>query len=221
MKALIFDSSSIISLALNDLLFILEPLKKFFNGEFLIPEKVKYEIIDRSLKIKRFKLEALMIQNLINKGILKIRTDKKIKEETQKLLNIANNTFKTEYEGIKIIHAGEASCLALYNSLHTFDKAIVIDERTTRMLCEKPENLHRLLEKKHHTKIHANEINYEFFKKFNVIRSSELAFIAYKKEIIKLPSTISSREAIDALMYALKYKGCAISHGEISIAKGL
>ena len=219
MKALIFDSSSIISLALNNLLFILEPLKKVFHGEFFIPEKVKYEIIDRPLKTKRFKLEAFMIQKLINRGIIKVKTNSKIKEETGKLLNIANNTFKVGYEGMRLIHGGEAECLALYNSLHTFDKAIVVDERTTRMLCEKPHNLHRLLEKKHHTKIRVNEINYEFFKKFNIIRSIELAYLAYKKGIIKLPST--PKEAINAIFYALKFKGCSISHSEISIAKNL
>jgi hypothetical protein len=219
MKALIFDSSSIITLALNNLLFILEPLKKAFNGEFFIPEKVEYELIDKSLKTKRFRLEAYMIQKLINQGILKLKTNGKIKEETGKLLNIANNTFKVEYEGMRIIHAGEAECLTLFNSLATEDKAIVIDERTTRMLCEKPQNLHRLLEKKHHTKILANEVNYKFFRKFKIIRSSELAYIAYKKGIIKLPST--HKEAIDAIFYALKFKGCSISHGEISIAKNL
>jgi hypothetical protein len=219
MKALIFDSSSIITLALNDLLFILEPLKKEFGGEFFIPERVKYEIIDRSLQIKRFKLEALMIQNLINKGVLKIKTSDFVKKETQRFMDISNTTFKVGNESMKIIHLGEASCLALYEFLPTQKKAMVIDERTTRMLCEAPANLHRLLEKKHHTTITANEKNYKEFEHFNIIRSSELAYIAYKKGIIKLPST--SREALDAIMYALKYKGCAISRNEINVAKNL
>ena len=45
-KALIFDSSTIITLALNNMINILEPLKKSFNGEFLITPYVKKEIID-------------------------------------------------------------------------------------------------------------------------------------------------------------------------------
>ena len=214
-----FDSSSIISLALNDLLFIIEPLKKVFEGEFLISERVNYELIERSLKTNRFKLEALMIKNFIKKRIITVKKNEFVKRETGKLLDIANNTFKVEHSGIEIIHHGEASCLALHNFLPTEKKAIVIDERTTRMLCESPENLHRLLESKHHTKINANEQNYKFFKRFRIIRSSEFAYIAYKNGIIDLPST--SKEALEAIMYALKYKGCAISHDEINNAKNL
>lgn len=52
MKALIFDSSSIITLALNDLLYILEPLKAKFKGEFYITEDVKREVIDRPFREK-------------------------------------------------------------------------------------------------------------------------------------------------------------------------
>lgn len=219
MKALIFDSSPIISLALNDLLYILKPLKKKFGGEFFITEKVKYELIDRSLQIKKFKFEALVIQSLINQGILKIEKNKFIEKETKKLLNIANNTFKTDNESIKIIHEGEASCLALYNFLPTEKKAIVVDERTTRMLCESPENLHKLFESKLHRKIEAFKVNFDFFKRFKVIRSSELAYMAHKLGIIVLPA--KSKEAIEALLYALKYKGCAISHEEINEAKEL
>lgn len=219
MKALIFDSSSIISLALNDLLYILKPLKKIFGGEFFITENVKYELIDRSLQIKKFKLEALVIQSLINEGVLRIQKNKFIDKETKKLLNIANNTFKADGESIKIIHEGEASCLALYSYLPTNKKAIVVDERTTRMLCESPENLHKLFESKLHRKINAFEINFNFFKRFKIIRSSELAYIAYKKGIIALPA--KSHEAIEAILYALKYKGCAISHNEIHEARNL
>ncbi len=219
MKALIFDSSTIISLALNDLLFILKPLKKLFGGEFYITEQIKKELIDKPMGIKRFKFEALMIEKLIDEGIIKIKGDGLIQKKVQTFLNVANNTFKVEDEGIRIIHEGEASCLALYNVLPTEKKAIVTDERTTRMLCENPKNLHKLLEKKNHRPIQANELNYQFFKKFNVIRSVELAYIAYKAGIITLPS--KQKEAIEAIFYALKYKGCAISHNEIHEAKKL
>ncbi|MCX8194265.1 MAG: hypothetical protein N3G19_02815 [Candidatus Pacearchaeota archaeon] len=217
MKALIFDSSPIISLALNDLLYILKPLKKIFGGEFFITENVKYELIDRSLGIKKFKFEALVIQSLINQGVFKIKNNSYIENETKKLLNIANNTFKVNNESMRIIHEGEASCLALYNFLPTDKKAIVIDERTTRMLCESPENLHKLFESKLHRKIEAFDVNFNFFKRFKIIRSTELAYVAYKKGIIVLPA--KSREAIEAILYALKYKGCSISHDEIREAK--
>ena len=40
MKALIFDSSSIISIVTNNLLNILADLKKIYKGEFLISNEV-------------------------------------------------------------------------------------------------------------------------------------------------------------------------------------
>lgn len=219
-KALIFDSGAIISLALNNLLYILEPLKKIFGGEFYISEPVKKEVMDKSLKIRRFMLEALVIKSLVNKGILVVfPSNKTFRQEMEKILSIANQTFKTEGEWIRLIHEGETSCLALFNLIKTEKKAIVVDERTTRMLCEAPQNLKKLFEKKLHKRVKAVKENYKFFKNFNIIRSSELGFIAYKKGIIKLPA--NSQEALAAILYASKYKGCSISNHEIEIAKKL
>ena len=65
MKSLAIDSSSIISLATNSLLWILEPLKKQFQGDFYITDSVKQEVINRPLSTKRFKLEALMIKEIV------------------------------------------------------------------------------------------------------------------------------------------------------------
>ena len=216
-KALIFDSSSIITLALNNLLYILEPLKKKFGGEFYITEDIKKELIDNSMQIKRFMLEALTIKKLIDDGVLKIVSSKEIAKEAERLENIANYTYKTQEEWIRIIHEGEASCLALYSMIKADKKALVIDERTTRMLVEAPDNLRKLFEKKLHTKISSKPENYSFFKGFNIIRSSELALIAYSAKIISLPT--KPKEAIAALLYAQKYKGCAISWQEIDLAK--
>jgi len=218
-KALIFDSSSIITLALNDLLYILKPLKEKFGGEFYISEDIKREVIDKSVEIRRFMLEALMIKKLINDGTFKVVQAKDYKKEKDEIMNKANFTFKTEEDWIRIIHDGEASCLALYKTIKADKKAIVIDERTTRMLVEMPENLHRLLGKKLHTKIQAKQENYSFFKGINLIRSSELSLIAYMSKILTLPT--ESKEAITAILYAAKYKGCSISNQEIEQIKNI
>jgi predicted nucleic acid-binding protein len=216
-KALIFDSGAIITLALNDLLHILEPLKWAFGGEFLVPEAVKREIIDVPLRIRRFALEALMIKALFNKKVFTVISSPELKKETERLLDIANSTYKAEDEWMSVIHEGEASCLALFNIIDAQKKAVVIDERTTRMLCEAPENLRKLFESKLHTKISAVKENFSAFANVNIIRSSELCWLAYKKRIINLPAL--PNEAISALLFALKYKGCALSSREIAIAK--
>lgn len=210
MKALIFDSSSIISLALNNLLFILEPLKKIFEGKFYITETIKGELVEKSLDNERFSLEALMIKKLLDEKILEVY---KNRFEKEKVLNFANNTFFVDGSPIKLIHEGEASCVALYKFLEAEKKAIVIDERTTRMLCEAPRQLHQLLEKKLHKRVRTNEKNYRFFENINIIRSSELALIALEEGIIKLNA--SKEKIIRALLYALKFKGCSISKQEI------
>lgn len=214
MKALVFDSSAIISLALNDLLYILEPLKKIFNGYFYISETVKKELVDKSLEINRFALEALMIKKLIDQGTFTIYPiDPYLQKEQQKILETANTTFKANDEFVKLIHEGEASCIALYKILPTEKKAIVIDERTTRMLCEAPENLHKLLEGKLHRKIEAHQKNYRFFNDIKIIRSSELVLMALNKKIINFDAP--KKKVMEALLYALKFKGCSISSQEI------
>lgn len=211
-KYLIFDSSAIITFALNDLTYLLKDLQGKFNGQFIFSKEVEKETITRSLTIPRFMLEALQIKAIVNDAIF-TRYEKNFKKEKEKILNIANHTFKARGEWISIIHDGEASCLAIYKALQSEKKAIVIDERTTRMLCESPENLRKLLEIKLHTKVEAVKENYGYFKDIKIIRSCELIFLAYMYGFISLPA--SKRDAIRALMYAAKYKGCSVSNQEI------
>ena len=71
MKSLVFDAGPVISLATNSLLFILEPLKKEFNGKFYITESVKSELVDRPFEIKKFKFEAIQVEKLIETGCWK------------------------------------------------------------------------------------------------------------------------------------------------------
>jgi len=216
-KALIFDSGAIITLALNDLLFILEPLKKAFGGDFLISQSVKNEIVDVPLKTRRFALEALMIKALVEKGILSVVSSPELRKETSRVLESANSAYLADNERMRIIHEGEASCIALFNMISSEKKAIVIDERTTRMLCEAPENLHRLYEKKLHRKIGFAEKNAAVFKDVRIIRTAELCLIAYRKGIVSLSASPS--ESIRAMLYAVKFKGCSISINEIEIAR--
>ena len=92
MKAIIFDSSTIINLAMNNLLWVLKPLKDIYKGEFYITNNIKKEIIDRPFNIKRFKLESIQIKNEIKKGIIKIYPED-LSKETQELSNVANKIF--------------------------------------------------------------------------------------------------------------------------------
>ena len=221
MKYLVFDAGPIISLTLNGMLPVLEKLKNVFNGEFILTPDVKREVVDRPMKIKKFKLEALQVQSLIDKGVFKmsgkIVSNQKLSKEMKKIMKITNGILRTSESGekIKIIHDGEAACLAFVN-LVGGDSVIVIDERTTRMLTEAPKNLEEMMEKKLHTPLSANLNLINDMKKFKFIRSAELLYIAWKKDLFEIKK---DKELLDALLYGVKFKGCAISSVEIEEMK--
>jgi len=221
-KVIIFDSSTLISFSMNGLFQEIRDLKKYFNGNFIIPKEVREEVIDKPLNTKRFELEALEMQNLLEEGILEDPSCLGIKEKevsslAQKILNQANELFYSEKRGVELIGKGEASCLALSKILNgkEIKNVIAIDERTTRVLGENPENLVNLLQNRLHTRIKMNSKNLDFAKGFNFIRSTELIYVAYKKGLIN----IKKEQVLDALLYALKFKGCAISDEEIEEIK--
>ena len=58
MKSIVFDSGPIISFDLNNLLWLLVPLKREFNGKFYITSAVKRELVDKPLEIKKYKFEV-------------------------------------------------------------------------------------------------------------------------------------------------------------------
>lgn len=221
-KAIIFDSGALISFSMNGLIDIIKRLKEIFKGKFLITSEIKKEIIDTPMKIKRFMLEALKLKQLLDEGVLEMPSslgikDSEITNQGNKILKIANSTFQGTRKAIHLLDVGETSCLALSRILtqKKIKNVIAVDERTTRMLVEKPENLKRILEKKIHTKISIKQDNLKFFKGFEIIRSSELVYVAYKKGLVKL----KNRNVLDALLYAVKFKGAAISGDEIEEIK--
>lgn len=221
-KALIFDSGTIINFSMNSLLDVLAKLKDLFQGEFLITEAVRYETIKRPLNIKKFELGALRIQTLLRKKIIELPSslnirDSEIEKRTIELLKLSNHTFIARNRYLHLIDKGEASCLALSEILTRkgIKNIITIDERTTRMLCEKPENLQKLLETKLHTKVKVKKENLPEFRKFRFIRSCELAYLAYKNNLVDL----ENGKVLDALLYAVKYKGCSVSRDEIEEMK--
>ena len=225
MKAIIFDSSTLISLTMNGLLNEFKSLKKIFDGKFIITKEVKKEVVDKPLTIEKFKLEALHIQELLREKVLEMPdslnvNDSDIAKKTAEILNIANNTFFSNNNPMKIIEIGEASCLALSKILvqKGVGNIIAVDERTTRVLGEKPDNLKKFFQKKFHTRIDVKKENYKYFEKFRFIRSTELMYVAYKKDLVELKE---GKEVLDAMLYALRFKGCSISDEEINEMKRL
>lgn len=224
MKSIVFDTGSVISLVTNNLLWILEPLKKQFNGEFYITPAVKEELIERPLRTKRFELEAMQVYQYLKNGVFKVNPDQRIKKTADKLLELANHSFKTRGTWISIVHKAETEALAADAVLDS--EAVVMDERTTRMLLENSLRLTELMEKRLHCKIEPNKNNIKDFKKIvedvQIIRSTELVIIAYRlglldKYLIEKTASVKypKKRLLDAALWALKVRGCAISKREI------
>lgn len=224
MKVLIFDSSSLINFTMNGLSSLIIDLKKIFHGKFIITKYVKYETIDRPSEIKKYELGSLQIRKLLDDNILEMPEsigieEQALREMTKEILNKVNSSYFARSEFMHIIDEGEASCLALSilaGKRKNIENVIVIDERTTRMIVENPENLRKLFQSKLHTRVDLKK-NFDYLKNSRFIRSCEMVFVAYKKGLIDL----KDGNVLDALLYAAKYKGCSISEEEISEMKKL
>ncbi|MEM1535181.1 MAG: hypothetical protein QW199_00635 [Candidatus Pacearchaeota archaeon] len=214
-KALIFDASSIITLNMIGMLELLKELKIGFDGKFLITRDVYNECVNVPIEIKKYELRALMIKKFVEERIIEVINDKELDKRTDQILNEINSIFHVNNEKIKIIHRGEASCIALYELLNLKDKALVIDERTARMILENPESLAKLIEGKVHRKIYINQKIASQFKNknFKIIRSSEILIIGFEK---RKTGFEDNKEGLDALIYGAKAYGCSISEEEIA-----
>ena len=215
MKTIVFDTSSIITLVTNNLLDLLRPLKKKFKGEFYIPKSVEFELVDKPLHGRMYKLEALIVRNTIKENALKVYP-KEIPVES--LLDKMNNLFFFDKKPIQLVSKAEVEALALAINIDSL--AYVVDERTIRLLIENPLKLKKLQERKLHSKIIINKKNLldlsEYTKNIKVIRSTELMLVAYELGFFdKLLKDTSTSDLLEAVLWGLKLRGCAISEGEV------
>ena len=220
MKSLIFDAGPIISLSMNNLLSILEPLKKEFNGRFFITQSVKKELVDRPLEIKKFKFEAIQVEKLIDSNVLEIYDSEFVREKTPMLLNLANSVFKAYGNYMQIVHHAEMSVIAAAIELKS--DAIVIDEKATRLLIENPRTSLEILKKTLHTHVNVNEANLSEFggmtKNLRTIRSVELVTLAYEhgfldQYVANIPD--ARKNLLESVLWGVKLDGCAVSREEI------
>lgn len=223
-RIIVFDTGPIISLGLNDLLWMLKPLKEQFKGEFYITHYVKEELIDIPLKSKKFKLEAFQVDECVRDGVINEVHEQHLMLTTRRLMDIANNMFTANGQPLTIVQFAEMSTLAL--ACHMQAQAVVIDERATREIMESPEKLTRRLSNRFGVDVILNKQKVQEWKAelcdLRVIRSVELATIAFERGILdryivkSIPSvTHPKRELLDAVLWGLKLNGCAVSEEEI------
>ncbi len=221
MKTLLFDSGPIISLTTTNLIWLIEELKKKFNGNFAMTSGVKRELVDRPLETRRFKFEALQVQSLIERNIFSVIKDDAVSAKAQQLLKLANSVLSAHGQNIKIVQLGEMETLAaaiLYKA-----DAIAIDERITRTLLENPEGLQKLMEKRLHMQLKLNSSALRQFedstRNITVIRSIELVTVAFEmgllnKFVVTVPN--ARRELLESILWGVKMNGCSVTDDEIN-----
>lgn len=225
MKRIIFDTGPIISLTLNNLLWMLKPLKERYKGEFCITTSVRRELVDHPLTTKKFKFEAMQVLRQIKEGVLTEVDDKPYQADTKALLDLANTSFRFNGRYLNILHQAEVTVLAVASRLKA--EAIVVDEQTTRLLLENPTRMEDRLKKRFHHKASQDEKKLSLFQKrlsnIRLLRSTELVGVAFEFGIFDcfLPDSGKvenhpDQELLESLLWGLKLKGCAISEREIN-----
>jgi len=216
MKTLVFDTGPIISLVTDNLLWILEELKKKFQVDFIISSSVKNELVNNALATKKFAFEGMLINTYINRKVLNLSN---LNVNLIDLENCANNIFFALNKPIQLLQKGELASILLYKKINA--DALVVDERTTRLLIEDDEKLRKLLEYKLHCKIKVNNENLKLFKDLTkdmkIIRSSELLFIAYENNLFdRFKANFTNKELLSSVLWGTKLRGCSISEEEIN-----
>jgi predicted nucleic acid-binding protein len=218
MKALVFDSGPVISFALNGILDLIPFLKLKYHGEFYISNEVKKELIDNPLGTKRYAFEALMVGRLLKKNHLTLYDSSEYSDETEIVTSLANNIFYINDRPLRILDMGELDSLVLAKNIDA--EAIIVDERTTRLLIEDSLRLHKMLEQRHRLKIRVDKEKLSEFRKhfssLKIIRSVELALVGIDYGFFDdMINSENKSEVVKSLLWALKMNGCAISDRDI------
>lgn len=210
-KTLIADSSSIISLAVNCLSTLLEDL----NLKIVIPKEVLDEIVSRPSNSKRYALESIRIKKLLSDNIISV--EEPSQGLVEEILNYANSIYTIHGHKLPLIHRGEAEALALLKEKNK--NTLLIDERTTRLMMEDAELLRKILCEQNNQEVSANikqlQKLQQMFPNIKIIRSSEIAAIAFEEKLLAEKLGNNNLETFAAVLYALKFSGCAISWREI------
>lgn len=210
MSRIVCDASSLISLSDNCLLWVLQSV----GAEFLVPAAVKAELVDQPLRSRKFELKALRIKEFITRGAVRLADEDGVKEHAMEITRLANALFKYGSHNVRILHEGESESIALVKKLGT--DALMIDERTTRLLIEDLEGLKSYIQ--HRTGFDLkmnNQVARDIRNQLegtSVIRSSELLAYAFEKGAL---DELGGLGALHASLYGLKFSGCAITSDEI------
>lgn len=216
MARLVCDASSLISLMDTCASGVLPFLKQNAGALFSIPPGVYSELVSHPLGIKRYGYSAVRLRRLVEQGTLEVQTPAGLEARTQEVLGLANSSFFVEGRPLKLLHEGEAECIA---SLKGARRAmLLIDEKTARLLLEDEKRFRDLIQAEYQRKVTVNDTSLarlrELAGEVLAVRSTELVALAAKRGFFKEFGS-EELEAFHACLYALRYAGCSISAEEL------
>ena len=213
----ICDSSSLISLVETCNLSALNFLKEKKKASFLVPPAVVYEIIENPLHIHRYAFAALRLKRALREGVLQPFEIPALGQKTREILQFSNNIFSVNGAPLKILHPGEAECLAGYAA--TSASGIVVDEKTTRLLIESPQILLESLRDEYGNgvKVSQSSLNQlrQRIESFTALRSTEILAVAFENGYFE-PFKEDEADAFHSATYALRQAGCSITSAELA-----
>jgi len=214
-QSLVCDASALISLTDSCFVGALYFLKKKYRGSFLIPPSVERECVTNPMRLRAHALHALRIRLAINDRIITVAEhgDERLASQVRYL---ANSLFNVDGAPLRLLHEGESDVLSL--AFGAGVQNILMDERTTRMLCEDAEALRAHLEAELRRPVQIDEENLSEFLRMvrgmRFFRSSELLLLAAERGFFRDYRELEE-DAIEAALYRLKYAGCAVGFSEI------
>ncbi len=216
MPKIVCDSSSLISLADTCNAEALMFLKERTGAEFVIPPVVKEEIIGAPIKVKALEYSALRIRKLVEDGVLLVESAPGLQAKTSEILDSANSIYLVGGKPLRVLHEGEAEALALASPAAA--SALLVDEKTTRLVLEDPVKLKKVIEGEYAEKLVLDMPAYQKFRSLvppmPIMRSAELLALAAKRGYFKQYGEYEE-EAFHASIYSLRMAGCSLAQEEL------
>ena len=221
MKSIVVDSSSIISLTSNCLLWTLQKLKEASNVHWIISESVRQETVERAIGIPRFQLVGTRVLRNIASNTLEVVSKPEIDEAARRILSLANSIYTAGRDTIKVLQKADSEVLAIAHNLGS--KALLTDERVMRLVVEEPQTLRNILSSRLHRDVGFDSDQYkrlgEFVSDVFVLRSAEVVAVAYENGIydsfIDVAGSGAKRKFLEGMFWGLKFSGCAMRADEI------
>ena len=217
MSLIVCDSSSLISLSDTCNIDVLRFLCGH-GGEFAIPPAVEEEIVKHPAQLKQYAFSAVRLRKLVDDGIVRTDAPQRLASEKQAVENAANGAIRVDGKPLRLIHAGEAECLALLRISQAPQKTLLVDEKTTRLLIESPKTLVERLRREYKANVEIDDAAMRAFQtgleSVSVVRSTELLAVAASLGFFADYGS-AAQDAVHTALGALQLAGCSVSSNEL------